>query len=241
MPVITEEMINDYIRKRNLRRVILVATAVALVAIGIAAIFITKANEAAEERRRIEQEKRFLSDTNLITYEGNNIIVSSDLASFLKNFAMYYGTFTVQGKRSEKVTDLKTFLKSDKCVSSSASWLGWLGTSDKPKLIEINGFIKSGDADSCVLSNLRVDSFVLRSGNIKKGDYELDIDNMTADEVLDYFDIRDSEVRHSNSTRIIRIKEFDTDDFTVEFWYDDNIYGEDPVKLVFTFDDEQDQ
>lgn len=240
MPVITDEMVNDYIRRRNLRRVILIVCAIAVVASAIAAFFVTKANEAEEERRRAEREKQFLNDPNLITYNGDNIIASSDLASFLKSFATYYGTFTVHGKRADRETDLKTFLNSDKCASSSASWKGWLGTSDYPKQIEINGFIKSGDADSCLVSNLRVDSFVLRTGIVKKKGYELDIDTMTANQVLDYFDIEDSEVRYSNSMRMIRIKELDTSDFTAEFWYDDNIYGEDPVKLIYTYSGQQD-
>lgn len=234
MPVITDEMINDYIRKRNLRRVILIVAAIAIVAAGIAALFIVKANEAAEERRLAEEEAKFLKDNNLITYSGNKVIVASDLSAYLRNFGMYYDTFTVHGKRSDKVTDLKTFLNSDKCASSSAAWLGWLGTSEETKKIEINGFIKTGDADSCKLDNLYVKSFTFRNGILEKGDYKLDISNTTADEVLEYFDIEDSSVRHSNSSRIIRLKELDTDEYEAEFWYNDNSFGEDPVKLVYT-------
>ena len=235
MPVITEEMINDYIRKRNLRRAILIIAAIAIVAAGIAALFIVKANEAAEAKRRADAEAEFLRNKNLIIYMDKKLLVSSDLATFLKNFGAHFDTFTVHKNRSDKKTDLVSFLNSDKCASSSAAWQGWLGTSSDPKKIEINGFIKTGDADSCVLSNLRVDSFVFRSGIIKKGDYELDISNMTANEVLDYFDIDDSMVRGSNSSRIIRLEELDIDEFTAEFWYDDNIMGEDPVKLVYTY------
>ena len=160
------------------------------------------------------------------------------MATFLKNFGAYFDTFTVRKKnQTDKNTDLKTFLKSDKCISSSASWRGWLGTSSETKKIEINGFIKSGDADSCKLSNLRVQSFVFRTGTLKKGDYTLDISNVTAEDVLDYFDIEDTDIRSSNSSRIIRLKDLDTDEYTAEFWYDENIYGEDPVKLVYTYNE----
>ena len=51
--------------------------------------------------------------------------------------------------------------------------------------------------------------------------------------VLEYFDIDDGNVRGSNNSRVISIDALSTDDFEAEFWYDDNKYGEDPIKLVF--------
>ena len=235
LPAITDEQIDAYILKRKLRKIIIIVLSVVVIAVGAILIFMAKSSEAEERRLREEELAKYYSSNIFIDYNDQKIPIASDLSKFLKYWNLFYNTLTIKGNRVEKKTTIRAFALSDKCVSSSAEWLGWIGTKDEPKLVEVQGFIKTGDADSCKIENLRVKKFILRSGVIKKGEYSLDIANSTADEVLDYFDIGDNEIRGSNSSRVIRLDALSTDEYRVEYWYDDNSQGEDPIKLVYEY------